>query len=189
MMKRSLLVLATVPAMLVTPGHAAPATMTLTGTATMEIHERTVYADPYALETSIVETTLDVNGVSAGGSTANGFGTATLVEEDRTTVVYVSGSMHPPLGSGGEAHLSGLDADGNLYCFGIYDYSDAPSPRPDRTIAAFTVASTYLSEYAAAAAAAAASQPGILLPSDLCYDLLYKHAWVLDGDFTIALSD
>ena len=159
-------------------GDAAPQTMTLTGTATMEIHERIVWGDPYSLETSVVEATFDVTGIPTDGYNAVAVGTATLVEGDRSTVVYVQGSMHPPLGSGGEAQLGGVDEDGNVYCFGIYDYADAPSPRPDRTIAAFRVAEDYI------------ANPGTLAPPwDLCLDLYYKHASVLDGDFSIAFSD
>lgn len=170
----------------VQPANAIPPRVVeLTGTATMELNERVSMWDPYDVDPEWVEITFDVTGVMADGYQAIGRGTASIVRGDTVTTIPVQGSMRPPLGSGGEARLGGSDRDGNDYCFVIRDQSDAPSPRPDRTIAAFMQASEGLREFVEYSI----EHGAVYTAMDLCADLLYRETWVQSGDYTIAFED
>lgn len=177
-----ILVLATIA-----PAHADPVRrVRLDGTATMELVRKHSYWEPYDVDAQWAQIRFEVSGLSTDASYEGvGFGTATITRGDEVTSLQVSGSLRPPLGSGGLARLGGVDAQGNDYCFEIWDLSDAPTPRPDSTIAAFMPAADEYREIAEYSV----QEGGVYTAIDLCADLLYREKSVQAGDYTIAFEE
>ena len=169
------------PVFVAPPTHAL--SNTFAGTAAIELHERLVHGDPYALNTSIVQLVIELDDLSVAPGSSVAIGTAIVRRDDLETTIRIEGSMYPPQGSGGKVWAGGVGDDGNTYCFVISDAADAPSPRPDRTIAAFEPADARV---AAEAGKVLANPFPLPLPDDLCSDLLYRETYVLSGDFSFS---
>jgi hypothetical protein len=158
------------------------------GVARIELDEILVHGDPYAIETEIVDIEIKLHGPQKSGSSwVEALGTATIGRDDGTVAtIRLYGQMEPPQGSGGFVGATGLGDDNNLYCFRIYDQIDAPTPRPDRLVAAFEPLARLAEGHVDDIVDALTQDPtgGIpLVPLDNCVPLEYRYSPPVSGDF------
>lgn len=143
----------------------------------VNLYERLDHQDSQAVEATPVYLSIEMHGARGPHSqTAEAHGTAVIERPDGSwTTIALEGPMYPPEGSGGLVHVAGLGDDDSLYCFRIWDLADAPTPRPDRIIAAFEPLDRFTEGFLAFP-----SSPALY---DICYTLDYRTDWVNDGDF------
>ncbi|HVL33518.1 MAG TPA: hypothetical protein VM600_08055 [Actinomycetota bacterium] len=177
-MRRALFLMVACLAVLA-PGAARADVIRFDGDARIDLYERLDHNDTSRTKVSEVDLDIELHGARGLGSSADAIGHATIKRTDgSTTTIALNGGMYPPEGSGGFVHATGVGNDDSIYCFRIWDLSDAPTPRPDRVIAAFEPRDRFTAGFAATPSSAAVT--------DICYALESKFGPPHSGDFAFS---
>lgn len=162
------------------PGAARADMLRFEGQARIDLYGRLDHDDAGRVEVTAVDLSIELHGARGPlGQTAEAIGEATIDRGNGSPArIALIASMYPPEGSGGFVHATGSGDDGSVYCFRIWDLADAPTPRPDRVIAAFEPIDRFTAGFTATPSTAAVT--------DICYALEYRFAPPHEGDFAFS---